>query len=73
MDDEQLLALKGSGGVINIVALDAFVKAEPPEKGTAVDSLRAEFGITSSSEFGMLTDEQRDREMIAEAKLVVKL
>ena len=30
MDDEQMMALKESGGVMNIVALDSFLKEDPP-------------------------------------------
>ena len=41
MDDEQLLALKENGGVIQIVALGNFVKLTP-ERDAAVDALVAE-------------------------------
>ena len=40
MDDEQLLALKANGGVMQTVALDGFVKARPPEKAEATQELR---------------------------------
>jgi membrane dipeptidase len=32
MDDEELLALKENGGVVQITAVDFFVKQHPPEK-----------------------------------------
>src|SRR5438128_1048353 len=32
MDDEQLLALKKNGGVIQMVALSAYLKSDPPER-----------------------------------------
>jgi membrane dipeptidase len=35
MDDEQLLALKNNGGVIQIVGLSSFIKAEPAEQAPA--------------------------------------
>jgi membrane dipeptidase len=35
MDDEQLLALKNNGGVIQIVGLSSFIKAEPVEPAPA--------------------------------------
>ena len=45
MDDEQLEAVKKNGGVVQIVAFDSYVKAPPPEKVAAIDSLRKELGI----------------------------
>jgi membrane dipeptidase len=45
MDDEQLMAMKTNGGVIQIVALSGFVKADPPERERAIDALRQEFGL----------------------------
>ena len=45
MDDEQLLALKENGGVIQTVALGSFVKETPEEKAQALAELRAEFGL----------------------------
>ncbi len=59
MDDEQLLALKKNGGVIQTVALGEFVKKNPAEKEAAIDSLRKEMGITGSGVWQKLTDEQR--------------
>jgi membrane dipeptidase len=46
MDDEQLLAMRDNGGVVQITALGAFVKVDAPEKGDAVRALREEMGIT---------------------------
>ena len=45
MDDEQLLALKDNGGVIQTVALGAFVKSPAPERQDAIATLREEMGI----------------------------
>jgi len=45
MDDEQLLALKENGGVIQTVALGSFVKETPEEKAQALAELRAEFAL----------------------------
>ena len=45
MDDEQLLALKDNGGVIQTVALGAFVKSTSPERQDAIATLREEMGI----------------------------
>jgi membrane dipeptidase len=45
MDDEQLMAMKTNGGVIQIVGLSEFVKVDPPERAPALASLRQEFGL----------------------------
>lgn len=48
MDDEQLLALKNTGGVIQVVAYDSFVKcAKPdsPERKAALAAARGEFNL----------------------------
>ena len=42
MDDEQLLALKDNGGVIQTVALGSFVKSPAPERQDAIATLREE-------------------------------
>jgi membrane dipeptidase len=59
MDDEQLLALKENGGVIQVVAVGSFVKDEPLEKREAIAALREEMGITGYRAMRTLTDEQR--------------
>jgi membrane dipeptidase len=45
MDDEQLLALKKNGGVIQVVGFASYVKAESKERTQAVAKLREEFGV----------------------------
>ena len=48
MDDEQLLALKKNGGVIQTVAFDGYVKIKPPdsaERAAAIAKLRLEMGL----------------------------
>ncbi len=48
IDDEQLLALKNTGGVIQVVAYGDFVKtrkADPPERAAALAALRKEFSL----------------------------
>jgi membrane dipeptidase len=44
MDDEQLLALKKNGGVIQIVGFASYLKVAPAEYTAAVRQLRREFG-----------------------------
>jgi len=60
MDNEQMLALKESGGVMQIVALANFVKADPVQKRAAVNSLRQEMGLISRDAFRNRTPEQRE-------------
>jgi membrane dipeptidase len=45
MDDEQLLALKKNGAVIQIVGFASYIKPEPPERTEAIMQLREEFGL----------------------------
>jgi membrane dipeptidase len=45
MDDEQLLALKKNGGVIQIVGFAAYVKTDSKERVDALAKLRGEFGL----------------------------
>ena len=45
MDDEMLMAMKTNGGVIQMVALSGYVKADPPERGPAIAALRQEFAL----------------------------
>jgi membrane dipeptidase len=45
MDDEMLMAMKTNGGVVQMVALSAYVKADPVERGPAIAALRQEFAL----------------------------
>src|SRR5262245_54796977 len=56
MDDEQLMAMKTNGGVIQIVGLSGFVKVDPPERQPAIDALRKEFGLTAGGRGGRGAD-----------------
>ncbi|HEV1285856.1 MAG TPA: membrane dipeptidase [Bryobacteraceae bacterium] len=46
MDDEQLLALKKNGGVIQIVGFASYVKTDSKARTDALAKLREEFGLT---------------------------
>jgi membrane dipeptidase len=55
MDDEQLLALKKNGGVIQIVAFNTYVKTPPPdspERAAALDAVRKEFDLPPGTPLG---------------------
>ncbi len=47
LDDEQLLALKKNGGVVQVVAFNSYVKcqSDSPERQEALAALRREFGV----------------------------
>ena len=45
MDDEQLLALKKNGGVIQVVGFSSYVKTDSKERVAALAKLREEFGV----------------------------
>jgi membrane dipeptidase len=48
LDDEQLLALKKNGGVVQMVAFSSYVKQSPPpspERQQALAAVRTEFGL----------------------------
>lgn len=46
LDDEQLLALRDDGGVIQIVAFSGYLKVTEPEKRAAIKALNTAFGLT---------------------------
>ena len=52
MDDEQLLALKKNGGVIQVVAFNAYVKTDSPERRQALEALAKEFGLPPGTPLG---------------------
>jgi membrane dipeptidase len=57
MDDEQLLALKKNGGVIQVVAYPTYVKTpkpDSPERALALAALRKEFNLPGSAAAGQL-------------------
>lgn len=65
MDDEQLLALKKNGGVIQMVAFNSYVKTPPPpsrERTAAIAALRKDMGLPAGGGGGAmarLTEAQR--------------
>ncbi len=69
MDDEQLLALKENGGVMQTVAFRSYVKKDVPEKVAARDSIREAMGITSFAAWRDLSDEKRTEYRASLAKL----
>ena len=52
MDDEQLLALKKNGGVIQVVAFNSYVRTDSPERKQALEALAKEFGLPPGTPLG---------------------
>jgi membrane dipeptidase len=52
MDDEQLLALKKNGGVIQVVGFASYVKTDSKERLDALAKLREEFGLVQGGRGG---------------------
>src|SRR6478672_3689776 len=54
LDDEQLLALKKNGGVVQTVAFNGYVKVatDSPERTKALDDLRKAFGLPEGTPLG---------------------
>jgi membrane dipeptidase len=53
LDDEQLLALKKNGGVVQTVAFANYIKStDTPERAAALDALRKEFGLPAGTSLG---------------------
>ncbi|HKV99078.1 MAG TPA: membrane dipeptidase [Vicinamibacterales bacterium] len=59
LDDEQLMAIKQNGGVVQVVAFASYVKADPPgrsaARAAAMAQLREQFGIAAASAPGGAT------------------
>jgi membrane dipeptidase len=49
LDDEQLLALKKNGGVMQTVAFSSYVKVDSPERVAALDALRLQFSLPAGA------------------------
>jgi membrane dipeptidase len=49
MDNEQLLALKKNGGVIQVVGFASYVKTDSKERVAALAKLREDFGLTQAA------------------------
>ncbi len=60
LTDDQLKALAENGGVIQIVALGGFLKAETPEHREAVQKLREELDLPDRRTMFRMTPEERE-------------
>lgn len=71
LDDEQLKLLAANGGVIQIVAVGAFLKRPSPDRKKAIDELAKSVGVTER-DFAAASKEQRERFEREFAKLDVR-
>lgn len=71
LDDEQLKLLAANGGVIQIVAVGAFLKLPSPDRKKAIDELAKSVGVTER-DFAAASKEQRERFEREFAKLDVR-
>ena len=60
LSDEALLALGENGGVVSIVAFDAYLRAVPEGKQEAIAALRAEWDLQDSMDWARMTPAERD-------------
>lgn len=56
LDDEQLLAIKANGGVVQLVALGAYVKAPTPVQSAAMDALNTRFALKTDADYAALSE-----------------
>jgi membrane dipeptidase len=49
LDDEELLALKKNGGVVQVVAFDSYLKVPSAERAQAIAALRQEFAVSGNA------------------------
>ena len=61
LSDEALLAIRDTGGVVQIVALGAYLRPTSPEKRARMLALYRDLGIDAGADFSRMPDEQRDR------------
>ena len=60
LSDEALAALSDKGGVVQIVAFDAYLRQTPPEKQVAIGALYRDMNISNPGGFAGMTQEQRE-------------
>ena len=61
LSDEALLAIRDNGGVVQIVALGAYLRPTSPEKRALMLALYRDLGIGAGADFSRMPDAQRDR------------
>ncbi len=60
LSDELLMGIKENGGVVQIVALDSYLKVDPPAKTEAMAALREEFGLADRGALRSMSEAERD-------------
>jgi membrane dipeptidase len=70
LTDAQLRALSTNGGVIQIVALDSYLKVESPERRQAIAKLQSELGYQPRGRGRGVTQDMTEQQRAEYAKLV---
>lgn len=52
LDDEQLLAIKANGGVVQIVAYSNYLRLDSPEKTAAIKAIAVSMGLATHTDWG---------------------
>ena len=60
LSDEALLAIRDTGGVVQIVAFDSYLRPTSPEKTMAMGALYRELNLRSPADFARMSTEQRE-------------
>ncbi len=70
MDDDQLMAVKESGGVVQVVAFNSHLKSSPRERMPAIIKLAQEVGLTQGNhDPNTLSPELRDKYLAERAEI----
>lgn len=69
LDDEQLLKIKEVGGVAQIVALGAYVKAPTPEQAAFSEEIEAKYNVKTSADVEKLSETDKAALDVDRAKL----
>ncbi|MYH32739.1 MAG: membrane dipeptidase [Gammaproteobacteria bacterium] len=60
LSDEALLAMRDTGGVVQIVAFDSYLRETPPEKVEAMGALYRDMSLRNAGDFARMSTEQRE-------------
>lgn len=72
ISDAELGALKETGGVVQVVAFDVYLRKPPEEKAAALTALREEMGLNLPGGFQKMTPEKMDAYFAAAEELNTK-
>lgn len=59
LDDEEMIAIKATGGVVQIIAFDSYLKPVHPDKTKAFSALMAQYGVDGPAAYNALSEVDR--------------